>query len=398
MSNCPNCNSPLPQGAENCPNCNAPVNQTESNAPVNQVENNAPINQDESNASVNQPENNAPNPQPMDYGTYQQGFNQNSNMYQMPPQEKKANAGLAILSFLIPIAGLIIFLTQKDKKPKTAKASGICALVSFILSMVLSIVAVAATGLLVADSNLDDPSGYFEDYNDEDNNYSDDNVVGGTDSSDNGTTDSGKNDGSSSDKNDGEKTSKANSGSSEAEEFSVGAVENNVYTNKFTNIKYVLPDDDWSFSSYDELLSSTDGAKIDEETGATVIDAGIEKSYFAAVASQATTGTNVQFMIIESKTLLTSKMDAEEYLETTVEAVVPDYETAVKSPDDLTCKIGTDTYSRIDTVYNSQGVDVAQTYLCQKIGDYYSFIIITSAAGSDNSVIDDCIGNISNAK
>lgn len=364
MSYCPNCNSPLPQGAVNCPNCNAPVNQAENNA----------------------------NPQNMDYSAYQQGFNQNPNMYQMPPQEEKASVGLAILSYLIPIAGLIIFLTQKDKKPKTAKVSGICALVSFIINMVLSIVIGVAGGLFlgseIVDDNLDIP-GYYD--FDDDYDYDDDDIIGGSDDSDNIIVDG-------SDKNNGEKTSGASNGKADAKEFSVGAVDNNVYTNTFTNIKYVLPDDDWSFSSYDELLSSTDGAKIDEKTGATVIDAGIEKSYFTAVASQATTGTNVQFMIIESKTILTSKMDAQDYLETTVEAVVPDYDTNVTSPDDFTCKIGTDTYSRIDTVYNSQGVDVAQTYLCRKIGDYYSFIIITSAAaGANSSVADECISHISNA-
>lgn len=40
----------------------------------------------------------------------------------------------------MPIAGLIIFLVKKDKEPKTAKASGICALVSFIINMILIVV------------------------------------------------------------------------------------------------------------------------------------------------------------------------------------------------------------------------------------------------------------------
>lgn len=54
----------------------------------------------------------------------------------MAPQEEKASVGLAILSFIIPIAGLIIFLSYRKKRPKTAKVSGICALVSFILGIV----------------------------------------------------------------------------------------------------------------------------------------------------------------------------------------------------------------------------------------------------------------------
>ena len=37
-----------------------------------------------------------------------------------PPKEEKASVGLAILSYLIPLIGLILFLTKKDNKPKTA--------------------------------------------------------------------------------------------------------------------------------------------------------------------------------------------------------------------------------------------------------------------------------------
>ncbi len=54
-----------------------------------------------------------------------------------PPAEQKANAGLAVLSWFIPVAGLVIYLTEKDTKPKTAKACGKCALASFIINVVL---------------------------------------------------------------------------------------------------------------------------------------------------------------------------------------------------------------------------------------------------------------------
>lgn len=54
-----------------------------------------------------------------------------------PPVEQKANAGLAVLSWFIPVAGLVIYLTEKDTKPKTAKACGKCALASFIINVVL---------------------------------------------------------------------------------------------------------------------------------------------------------------------------------------------------------------------------------------------------------------------
>lgn len=82
--------------------------------------------------------------------------------YGMPQQpiEEKASVGFAILSFFIPIAGLIIFLTKKNDRPKTAKVSGICALVSFILNIVIGVIGgviggVAATKIAENPDQLD---------------------------------------------------------------------------------------------------------------------------------------------------------------------------------------------------------------------------------------------------
>lgn len=63
----------------------------------------------------------------------------NQNISTEQGNNEKVNVGLVILSFFIPLAGLIVFLTKKDKEPKTAKVSGICALVSFILNIIMII-------------------------------------------------------------------------------------------------------------------------------------------------------------------------------------------------------------------------------------------------------------------
>lgn len=105
----------------------------------------------------------------------------------MPPKEEKASVGLAILSYLIPLAGLIIFLVNKDKRPKTAKVSGICALVSFIINIVLSIVimvsgGVAMLGLSDTDTSSSDDTAYMQDLGDGetvDAEDSEDNIVSG---------------------------------------------------------------------------------------------------------------------------------------------------------------------------------------------------------------------------
>lgn len=80
--------------------------------------------------------------------------NEQYQYYEQPqpaqPTEKKASVGLAILSLIIPLAGLIIFIVNKDKRPKTAKASGICAIVGVILNVVLSVIMTVAGGALFA--------------------------------------------------------------------------------------------------------------------------------------------------------------------------------------------------------------------------------------------------------
>lgn len=60
---------------------------------------------------------------------------ENQNM----PQD---NGGFlwGLLGCCIPVVGLVLFLVWKDQKPKTAKAAGIGALVSVILSVLIYVV------------------------------------------------------------------------------------------------------------------------------------------------------------------------------------------------------------------------------------------------------------------
>ena len=61
-----------------------------------------------------------------------------------------SKVGWGILSFLIPIVGLILFLVWKDERPQTAKICGICALVSFIISVVIGIIYGVLIGSIIS--------------------------------------------------------------------------------------------------------------------------------------------------------------------------------------------------------------------------------------------------------
>lgn len=82
--------------------------------------------------------------QPQQTPVYSQDYSQDYTQTTQP--EKPADKGgflWGLLGCCIPIAGLILFLVWKDTKPKTAKAAGIGALVSVIISVVYYIIMIA---------------------------------------------------------------------------------------------------------------------------------------------------------------------------------------------------------------------------------------------------------------
>lgn len=60
------------------------------------------------------------------------------------------SGGFWALGFFIPLAGLILYLVNKDTKPLKAKSAGKGALFGFITSMVVSIIYVILVAILAA--------------------------------------------------------------------------------------------------------------------------------------------------------------------------------------------------------------------------------------------------------
>ena len=59
------------------------------------------------------------------------------------------NMGIAILSFFIPLVGLILWALWKDKTPLKAKSAGKGALIGFCVSIVFSIIYGAIVGAMI---------------------------------------------------------------------------------------------------------------------------------------------------------------------------------------------------------------------------------------------------------
>lgn len=59
------------------------------------------------------------------------------------------NSGFAVLGFLIPIVGLILYLVYQDSSPLKAKSAGKGALIGFITCLALGILLMVLYGLLI---------------------------------------------------------------------------------------------------------------------------------------------------------------------------------------------------------------------------------------------------------
>lgn len=59
------------------------------------------------------------------------------------------STGYAVLGFLIPLVGLILYLVNKDTYPQKAKSAGKGALIGFIVGIVFSIIYGAIVGSMI---------------------------------------------------------------------------------------------------------------------------------------------------------------------------------------------------------------------------------------------------------
>ena len=149
---CPKCNTILDNNAKFCTNCGARI------APEQPGDSQQPLNQNingeyQQNPNPNYSGGYQQNPNPSYYGNYQQNPNYSGGYQQYPNQnygpyqqgytpieeDGKESFGWRLLSFFIPLAGLVLYLTRKDKKPQFAKSCGIAAIIGLVVSMVWTV-------------------------------------------------------------------------------------------------------------------------------------------------------------------------------------------------------------------------------------------------------------------
>lgn len=111
---CSSCGKQVEDGYNNCPYCGAPLMTVEDNQNQGYYSNHQA---DNFNSSQN----------------YQQQY------YNTAPNDE-SSIGFAILSFFVPLVGLILYLCWNSEKPKRAKSCAKGAIIGFVVSLVLGFV------------------------------------------------------------------------------------------------------------------------------------------------------------------------------------------------------------------------------------------------------------------
>jgi hypothetical protein len=210
---CNNCGTYLPNDAVVCSNCGTRFDTT-------YIETYAPV--------------------PVDHNAYAAQFD-------------KSDIGLNILSWFVPIFGIIYYFIKKDETPKKAKGTLKSALISTAVSLVLIIGCIAIASFTVffmknkvtAEIN-NQYNEYSEYYDDDDPSFVDDdwNNVGGIDRLE---------DGSNSFENAIEEDEYADSDiNTDSEPLSGGEIKDGVYVNESANISFDLSDG-WVHKTSDDI-------------------------------------------------------------------------------------------------------------------------------------------------
>ena len=131
MKYCYRCGAPVEDNANFCQNCGTAQNQ----------------------------------PQYSQYNQYGQ-YQQNTQPVQ-PPVEDKKSFLIALLSFFIPLVGIILYFVWKDSTPLKAKSALKGALIAIVIAVILFIASIALSVFLVStgyisDNSVNIPSEYFD--------------------------------------------------------------------------------------------------------------------------------------------------------------------------------------------------------------------------------------------
>lgn len=164
-----------------------------------------------------------------------------------------------------------------------------------------------------------------------------------------------------------------------SKEIVAGTFENGVYSNEFAGFSFTVPDDDWTFSTNDQIYEMLEGSNPQKaDDGRVYIETEAEKAYYDAMILNGVTGTNIQVMLSETDNFA-GVITSEDMYIANATAGLADSTTNVSDTYDLT--IAGETYKAVDVDYTDYGT--IQTIAARKIGGDFVCVIITVYTGLD---------------
>lgn len=249
------------------------------------------------------------------------------------PGEEKASVGLAILSFFIPLAGLIIFAAKKKDRPKTAKTCLIVAVVSIIICIVGS-----AASQALSKKAIDDAYSGINDIVSENSDELDDWL----------------------DDEDGPVW---------------GSVEGSTYKNECFEIMYNLPEG-MRFETAEEFVGDDADYTIDAESGVPTIVEDGATFYYDSYAINDNLGTSIMTIAIPDSDAVRNEVTTEtDILDIFVDSMAGDDANAEVSEYSYEF-VGDDLYLNCNIVTHGDGYDLEYSYyVLEEDGNFFIILI-----------------------
>ena len=263
-----------------------------------------------------------------------------------PVQEDKVSVGLAILSFIIPLAGLIIYFVKKKKSPKTARACITAAVISLLIGTISR-------------------TAYKNISKNETKGIADITITQKAEESETSEA---------------ETTTEAYTGNV------YGKFDDKKYTNECFNIMYTLPKD-FKFESYEELSSTTGG---ETDNGVPILKKSGITIYYDSMCFSKSVGSSIMTMCVPSSAMTkVSELSEEEFLDSVLDGASSKYDNAEKS-DTFKLKVAGRECNAKKLNFSSEGVQIEATYfIIEQNGSYFVSQIITNEY--DTKTADDYI-------
>lgn len=170
-----------------------------------------------------------------------------------------------------------------------------------------------------------------------------------------------------------------------AVKFSRGIWEGDVYTSEFLDLTFTKPDN-WVIAT-DEEMEQLFGISMDMFDSEDMSDAAKQQVIFDMLVSDPETNSNISFMFQNLAVVKGGKAITEEQFAKSLEEQASALEGVTYKAGELqTIKFGENEYKYVNSTLTMQGVEMNQTAIIRKVGNYIFNATVTATAAGGETV------------